>query len=327
MKSSKVFPWIALAVLILMALACSLTESETPIPLEEIAIDIPGQEAGAPETSAATWTPIPTFTAVALAIPTATQGEVDHPPTATEEQAPPEPTQAGPRVEINPLDGASMVYIPAGDFIMGSDAPSANPDERPAHTVTLDAFWLYQTEVTNAQYHCCITEGACEGSLSRYPEDNLPAVNVNWFDAQAYCQWAGGDLPTEAQWEKGARGTDERPFPWGDVFPTCDLANFINCYQSKEIAVGSLPGGASPYGALDMAGNVWEWVRDWYDPEFYGVSPNSNPTGPVEVEEEFRVQRGGSFENDPDMLYVSIRSRSGPEKSDYRKGFRCVMSE
>lgn len=328
MKSShKLVHWVVLGMLILAALACSLTETETPAVTEEIPAVISGLEETATETFVPTWTLIPTFTAVVEVMPTATEGEVVQPPTATEEQAPPEPTQSGPIVDNNPLDGAAAVYVPAGEFLMGSDDPAANLDERPEHIVYLDAYWIYQTTVTNQQYRQCIQDGACEGSLGRYPENKLPAVNVTWFEAQAYCEWAGGSLPSEAQWEKAARGTDGRLFPWGNDAPTCELANYKNCYGSKEIDSGELLFGASPYGTLQMVGNVWEWVWDWYDPEYYWVSPEANPTGPTVVEEEYRVQRGGSFESNPNDLYASIRSRSGPEKADYRKGFRCAISE
>jgi eukaryotic-like serine/threonine-protein kinase len=326
-STHKFIPWVVLAILILAALACSLTESEKMTVTEEDLTDISFQEDAVTDIVVPTWTLIPTITVVAEAMPTATQGEVVQTPTATEEQAPPEPTQSGPIIDHNPLDGAAAVYVPAGEFIMGSDDPAANLDERPEHEVYLDAYWIYQTTVTNRQYRQCILDEVCSGSLGRYPEDNFPAVNVTWFDAQDYCEWAGGSLPTEAQWEKAARGTDGRLFPWGNEMPTCEFANYKNCYGSKEIPAGELSLGASPYGALQMVGNVWEWVWDWYDSEYYWASPEANPPGPAVVEDEFRVQRGGSFESNPMDLYVTIRSRSGPGKADYRKSFRCVISE
>ena len=313
---------LSLLALVLAALACTIPGLGSETGPDQAQPEEAVQLATLPESAAPTWTliptltPYPTFTAVA---------EVD--PIDSEEDEQPQVPQEQPGSKVNPGDGAEMVYVPAGDFIMGSNAPAANADERPEHTVYLDAFWLYRTTVTNSQYRQCIEAEVCEGNKSRYPEDNLPAVNVSWFDAKTYCEWAGGQLPTEAQWEKGARGTDGRAFPWGEQMPTCDLANFKNCFKSKEIDVFRLPAGASPYGALHMVGNVWEWVWDWYDPGYYRVSPQSNPTGPASVEEDFRVQRGGSFENEPNALYITLRARAKPDKADYRKGFRCVVIE
>jgi formylglycine-generating enzyme required for sulfatase activity len=318
---SKLY-WLCLLILAMAALACTLAGSDSGPSAKEIVPEQPVQLATLPGSAAATWTPFPTFTPY----PTFTEEWVKD-PTATEIIQEPQVTEEQPEIRTNPGDEAVLVYVPAGEFLMGSDAPGANLDERPAHTVSLDAFWLYRTTVTNSQYRLCLEAEACEGSLSRYPENSLPAVNVSWFDAQAYCTWAGGQLPTEAQWEKGARGTDGRDFPWGNDRPTCELANFKNCYGSKEIGVNQLSDGASPYGALHMVGNVWEWVHDWYDPDYYSVSPANNPTGPDMVEEQFRVQRGGSFESDLNTLYITIRARSKPDKVDYRKGFRCVIVE
>jgi len=246
-------------------------------------------------------------------------------PVETEESLSPSDEPVPPA--FNQVDGAVVVYVPEGEFLMGNEAYNAKADEIPAHMVFLDAYWLYQTPVTNQQYRQCIVAEVCEGSIGRYPENDLPAVNVTWFDAMNYCEWAGGRLPTEAEWEKGARGTDGRTYPWGDMMPTCELANYKNCYGSEAIPVGLLTGNVSPYGALDMVGNVWEWVFDWYDAEYYAASPYENPTGPIMVDEEFRGQRGGSFENNPDLLSVTLRGRSGPDKADYRKGFRCVIPE
>ena len=316
------YPWFSMISLILAALACTVPGFGSETLPEVVQPEEPVQLATLPQEPAPSMTPLPTFTLYPTWTP-----ETAAEATATEQMIQTEATEEQADTRTNAADGAVLVYVPAGEFLMGSNAPAANPDEKPEHTVYLDAFWLYQTTVTTSQYRQCINAGVCEGSISRYPEGNLPAVNVSWFDAQTYCEWAGGELPTEAQWEKGARGTDSRLFPWGDEMPTCDLANFKNCYGSKEIGVYRLMAGASPYGALHMVGNVWEWVADWYDPGYYSVSPENNPTGPSRVEEPFRVQRGGSFENDPNTLYLTIRSRSKPDKADYRKGFRCVIME
>lgn len=316
--SHRQFYWISVIALVVAALACTIPGLGAEISQEVVLPEEPVQLATLPGNVAPTLTPFPTFTPY----PTFTIAAVLE-PTATGQ---PE-EQELPESRTNPGDGAEMVYVPAGEFLMGTDAPASNMDERPQHTVYLDAFWIYRTTVTNSQYRQCIDAKVCEGSLNRYPENNLPAVNVSWFDSKAYCEWVGGQLPTEAQWEKTARGTDGRAFPWGDQMPTCELANFKNCYGSKEIGVNRLAAGASPYGALHMVGNVWEWVSDWYDPDYYQVSPDANPSGPDIVEERFRVQRGGSFENEPNTLYITLRSRSKPDKADYRKGFRCVIGE
>jgi formylglycine-generating enzyme required for sulfatase activity len=172
----------------------------------------------------------------------------------------------------------AMVYLPAGEFLMGTreDDPLGLSDSEPQHTVFLSAYWIYQTEVTTALYAVCVTAGVCEapimdGSWSRQvyygnPEyANFPMIEVDWSNAQSYCQWAGGKLPTEAEWEKAARGTDGRSFPWGNEI-TCNQANagMIGCSLAGDTApVGSYPEDISPYGVYDMAGNVNEWVADW----------------------------------------------------------------
>ena len=243
-----------------------------------------------------------------------------------------------------------MVYVPEGEFLMGSadsDA-DASSDEKPQHTVYLDAYWIDKTEVTNAMYALCVQAGVCSppsstGSSTRSsyygdPQyDNYPVINVSWNDATAYCEWAGGRLPTEAEWEKAARGTDGRVYPWGNENVAGNLLNFCdsNCqydWADKTVddgyadtaPVGSYPDGASPYGALDMAGNVWEWVNDWYGSSYYGNSPSENPAGPSSG--DARVLRGGSW-----YFYVSsVRAagRGGYEPAlrviDF--GFRCSLS-
>ena len=184
---------------------------------------------------------------------------------------------------ISNNDGMKLLYVPAGNFLMGStDAdPNAQPNEKPQHAVYLDAFWIDQTDVTNAMYSKCVNAGVCnqptELNSSTYSNyygnsefDNYPVMNITWYMANTYCKWVGRQLPTEAQWEKVARGTDGRMYPWGSTAPDTTLLNY-NPDGGDTTAVGSYPKGVSPYGALDMAGNVWQWVADWYSATYYQV--------------------------------------------------------
>jgi formylglycine-generating enzyme required for sulfatase activity len=227
----------------------------------------------------------------------------------------------------------TLVYVPAGEFRMGSDG--TNDDERPAHTVYLDAFWIDQTEVTNARYRACAAAGAClppaeKGSPTRgdYYQNGayagFPVMGVTWEQAYAYCAWAGRRLPSEAEWEKAARGTDGRRYPWGDGPPDDSLANFDDQAGDTTLA-GSYPAGASPYGALDMAGNVWEWVSDWYGTDYYQYSPPENPAGPDTG--EFRVIRGGSYNADNYSLRSVFRFGDHPGYWYSDVGLRCAMDE
>lgn len=235
-------------------------------------------------------------------------------------------------------DGMEMVYVSAGTFTMGSE--EGYSDEEPVHEVYLDAYWIDKYEVTNAQYAQCVADGDCTAPKSNesYTRNSYynnadyadyPVIYVDWFQADAYCQWAGGSLPTEAQWEKAARGTDERTYPWGEASPTCNLANYdpgSYCVGDTS-AVGSYPNGASPYGALDMAGNVWEWVADWYDDGYYSISsisPSENPTGPASG--DYRGLRGGSWLNIENFLRAANRDRNDPNVNGHDYGFRCVLS-
>jgi serine/threonine-protein kinase len=231
------------------------------------------------------------------------------------------------------------VYIPAGEFLMGSNSDSwAYSDERPQHNVSLDAYWIDQTEVTNAMYALCVQAGICQppGSSSSYTRTsyygnslfaNYPVIYVDWNDAQAYCSWADRRLPTEAEWEKAARGTDGRIYPWGDTSPNCSLANFwgnSGACVGDTTATGQYPSGASPYGVLDMAGNVWEWVTDFYGHAYYGSSPISNPTGPALG--KLRVLRGGSWYGSMKLIRSAYRSGDYFARRNGLFGFRCVLS-
>ena len=217
-----------------------------------------------------------------------------------------------------------MVFVPAGDFLMGDE--DLDPNNRPQHTVYLDAYWIDQTEVTNAQYLACIQDGGCRGAEpSQYIHEESkrdhPVIQVTWQDAVDFCEWAGKSLPTEAQWEKAARGTDGRLYPWGDKPPNPRLANY-NQNESSSTPVGSYPLGASPYGALDMAGNVSEWTADWYSPDYYENSPRRNPRGPETGERH--VKRGGTWFITVDfVLRAAFRKYTGSDRS-YHIGFRCA---
>jgi serine/threonine-protein kinase len=254
--------------------------------------------------------------------------------------------------QLREKDGMLMVYVPAGEFEMGS---TKYDDEQPVHTVYLDAYWIDQTEVSFAQFAKFVQASDYRTSAEKdgasyvfdpvkvewndtagvdwqYPQgtgagdwESLglvehPVVHVSWQDAQAYCEWAGAQLPSEAQWEKAARGTDGRTYPWGNAQPNADLLNFGNNI-GKTMPVGSYAAGASPYGALDLAGNVWEWVADWYAEGYYATSPARNPKGPSSG--EYRVLRGGSWNYDPDLVRTSNRNWNSPTYSGNYNGFRC----
>jgi len=224
------------------------------------------------------------------------------------------------------------VDVPAGEFLMGSTVEQVAAYgkectgcdysiEQPQHRVYLDTFQIGKFEVTNRQYMQCVRAGACTGNSTDPAKDDHPVVSVAWFEADSFCRWNGGRLPTEAEWEKAARGTDGRIYPWGDESPTCDLANYTGCGKDTK-PVGSTPKGASVYGAQDMAGNVWEWVNDWYDGNYYQNSPQKNPTGPDSG--EYRVLRGGSWDDESWDLRAASRVRYYPNFRLDFYGFRCV---
>ncbi|GAB4421323.1 MAG: hypothetical protein Kow002_10200 [Anaerolineales bacterium] len=251
----------------------------------------------------------------AIALPTAAPTvETVLNPTA----APDNSAEAGEE-RTSSVDGMIQVYIPAGSFQMGGLDPKAANDEQPAHSVTLDAFWMDKVEVTNGMYALCVQAGACKlpfalksdsrNSYFNNPEfKDYPVVYVGWGEAKAYCEWVGRRLPTEAEWERAARGDDFRIYPWGDQRPDSSLAN-INGFVGDTTRVGSFPAGASPFGVLDMAGNVAEWVNDYYDPTYYSSAISQNPTGPVARSAYFnRVVRGGTFMDAERDVRVSKRS-------------------
>ncbi|MHB8777656.1 MAG: formylglycine-generating enzyme family protein [Anaerolineales bacterium] len=224
------------------------------------------------------------------------------------------------------VDGSTLVYIPPGDFTMGDGTNEF------AHNVTLDGYWIQQTKVTNRMYEQCVKVGSCTppsdelgGSVFGNPGyANHPVIGVSWDQAQAYCAWTQGGLPTEAQWEKAARGVNEDVYPWGDAKPTCDLLNFGYCV-GRTTDVDAFPKGVSSYGLFDMAGNVFEWVSDWYNQNYYNESPSANPIGPQSG--EYRVIRGSSFETSSGQISSTIRRYNEQGDSGRDIGFRCAVTQ
>jgi eukaryotic-like serine/threonine-protein kinase len=206
--------------------------------------------------------------------------------------------------------------------------------EMPLHRVELRGFWIDPTEVTNAQYSQCMQQGVCRAPArsSSYSRPDYfgnpvyaayPVVYVTWDDADTFCRWAGGRLPTEAEWEWAARGSDERLYPWGNQAPAPVLLNF-DFSVGDTSTVGNYPAGASPYGVLDMAGNVAEWVADWFENDYYAQSPLSDPMGPAAT--GVRVIRGGSWLDNGNMVRVDLRIGYPPDSAFADIGFRCAES-
>lgn len=247
----------------------------------------------------------------------------------------PSPTFDRSNTKVSQQDGMTLIFVPAGKFMMGSN--NGKLDEKPVHEVFLDTFWIDQTEVTNGMYAECVGKGSCVPPVNREshthltyygnPEfDNYPVVYVDWNMARAYCEWAGRRLPTEAEWEKAARGDDQRTYPWGNEIPNNDLVNY-NGAVGDTTKVGKYSNGASPYGVLDMAGNVWEWVADYYDSGYYYKSSSVNPMGPTRAGiKNYRVLRGGSWNGTSNLIYSSLRRGYEPTHTDYYLGFRCASS-
>ena len=287
----------------------------------------------------------------------------------TAEPAQPENMTATPQgfsigdTQVSEKDGMTMVFVPAGEFRMGTTAEEAlsackktrddclldwfTRDE-PPHIVYLDSYWLDQTEVTNAMFAAFLNEAATETSLAEKWMDinsldlkkvmrihrvenawqvdpgfeDFPAIEIFWEGAQAYCDWAGRRLPTEAEWEKAASWDDrnkrKRIYPWGDTLD-CQFANYSSCVKNPT-AVGSYESGKSPYGAYDMAGNVWEWVEDWYD-----VYPGGDKSADERFGQTHRVVRGGSTYTIESIFGSSHRYRRLPTDSNDGTGFRCAM--
>ena len=246
---------------------------------------------------------------------------------------------------VSSVPPEDMVLIPAGEFIMGTDSEQANADQKPAHQVYLDAFYIDKYEVTNAQFEGFIVNGGyqdqklwtaegwrfiqknqiktplqhSENSVSTDPDH--PVIGVSWYEASAYATWAGKRLPTEAEWEKAARGTDGRIYPWGNEMDFSKLSYFP--HVTKVQTVGSFAKGASPYGVLDMVGSVWEWCADWYNESYYPQGSRKSPKGPEGG--EYRVLRGGGWDSIWLQLRTSYRYCDKEDRRTYNIGFRCVQ--
>lgn len=310
--------------------------SATPTPTENSGVTSPPDSL--PASKKDTPTPTPSYTPSAT--PTSTQTPV--------------PDTHVPSSFVG-ADGVEMVLVPAGDFVMGSTSGEVDTavslcnqsgnscprsyftNEMPQRTVYLSDYYIDVTEITNDQYRACVSAGVCAApSDSGAPDaryrvnnyynvrqyDNYPVVRIRWEDARTYCQWVGEQLPTEAQWEKAARGTDGRIFPWGDNFNN----NWANTQESGDNvkSVGSYPDGRSPYGVYDMAGSVWEYVADWYSDTYYQNAPDTDPIGPSSGADH--VLRGGSYSDFKEYARVTNRGtpHSGSIRSGFR-GFRCTQ--
>lgn len=250
---------------------------------------------------------------------------------------------------VSDVDGMPQAYVPDGTFRMGAMDEDGQSDERPDHNVTLKGFWIDKLEVTNGMFLLCVKEGACEPPQQFNSETHdqyfnteefnaFPVVYVTSQQAETYCKWAGRRLPTEAEWERAARGDDFRVYPWGDERPDSSRGNF-NYFVGDTTQVGQFPAGASPFGVLDMSGNVAEWVADYYDANYYAQGVTMNPTGPGARSQYFnRVVRGGTFQDVFKDVRVAARASvrgsnpnaDDPYSADYlgevspKIGFRCA---
>lgn len=274
--------------------------------------------------------------------------------TGDEESSKKEPPSLGEsagKVKINPIDGAEMVWVPAGEFIMGTtDAQAAGElrefpgtfkiffdAQKPQRSVYLDGYWIYKHEVTVTQYRkfCNATKREMHKLPFWVKDGDYPMVNVDWQDATDYVKWAGMSLPTEAQWEKSARSTDGRKYPWGDEWDESKCANGLGMVVQRMVKrrngaepVGSYPAGASPYGCMDMSGNVAEWCADWYDPDYYKNAPSRNPSGPDRPDSQSdHVVRGASWGNMWECEFQCAYRVGIPPTYRYLDtyGFRCAM--
>jgi len=235
-----------------------------------------------------------------------------------------------PKVAAPQASPGDAAAVPGGRFWRGhpdQPRPFGNADTHPMRELSVAEFRIDRLEVSVTAYDACVAAGPCrarvcdDGSTTIMPGDR-PATCVSWDDAAAYCAWVGGRLPTEAEWEKAARGADGRKYPWGNDDPTCERALYNECGKSGPDAVGAHPSGASPCGAENLAGNAAEWAWDWYSADYYPAAASADPAGPASGEE--RVVRGGSFRTGGRLLMTGYRESAKPSTRRVDVGFRCV---
>jgi len=302
--------FVLILILALSLTACGRSESEAPADTGPAP-----QEGGQPAA---------TPTKIVLATPTPKPPPPTPTPKPTETPA---PEAAGETQTEAPAPVVGeMVLIPAGEFTMGIDG--GDPEDGPAHGVNLPAYEIDKFEVANDDFarfvaetgYATDAEKSGGQSWQKYAEGkgNHPVVKATWNDAVAFCQWAGKRLPTEAEWEKAARGDDGRTYPWGDNFDG-SLANVKATGLRGTTAVGSFPAGASPYGLEDVGGNVWEWTADWFQAYPGNATPNQY------FGERFRVTRGGAWFEEPPQVATHNRNAADPDiTANDDLGFRCA---
>ncbi len=247
----------------------------------------------------------------------------------------PSPTPGVGATRTSQKDDMVLMYVPAGEFKMGTTPiESTLINEKPQHVVFVDAFWMDKTEITNARYALCVNDGKCapptltqSATRPRYygnlDFNNYPLIGLTWDEAKNYCAWAGQRLPTEAEWEKAARGVTNWTYPWGNTSPDSTVLNFGRMIGDTS-EVNKYPKGSSQYGIWDLAGNVSEWIADWYDEKYYEASPAKNPTGAATG--QTRVVRGGAWDFPPQGLRAAQRQGANPLTRAYNVGFRCVTN-
>jgi len=244
----------------------------------------------------------------------------------------PKPGPGPGETRLSPVDGMIMVYVP-GDRppVEVESDQNLTPSGRKSFKIYLDSFWISQTQITNAMYARCVAGRACPPALRKATNPhyydpkyaNHPTVYVTWYYAMDYCKWVGGRLPTEAEWERAARDSTTRIYPWGNKGPGSKRAN-VNNLNNTTVAVGSYPAGASYYGVLDMSSNVREWVYNWYSANKYADFTPNNYKGPKNGTE--RVLKGASWHDTGQTIYVSNRFSHDPGSAGDNRGFRCMVA-
>jgi formylglycine-generating enzyme required for sulfatase activity len=231
------------------------------------------------------------------------------------------------RIRFDLKDHMNQIYIPAGEFTMGTNS---NFIGTKVHKVYLDSYWIDQIDVTNSMYAICVNAGQCR-SPARYNNyfDNpkyadYPVVYVNWYAANRFCRWRGARLPSEAEWEKAARGLNKRPYPWGKGLPDITLLNYNGDHGDIVSAYDYLM-GLSPFGLLQMSGNVRQWVNDWYQQNYYTISPYKNPQGPATG--KYKSLRGGGFDDNLQEVETFYRAYHDPTSAGQDRGFRCAETQ